>query len=542
MAERKVLRCAVYTRKSTEFGLEQDFNSLDAQREACEAYIKSQAHEGWRLLPARYDDGGLSGATLERPGLQTLLAEVKAGKIDTVVVYKVDRLTRSLADFAKLVELFDAHGVSFVSITQQFNTTTSMGRLTLNVLLSFAQFEREVTAERIRDKIAASRQKGIWMGGSVPLGYFVKDRKLLVDEAEAEQVRTIFQRYLELGSIKALKQDLDAKGILTKRRVRSNGEMVGGIPFFTGPLTYLLKNRVYIGESEHKDKSYPGQHAPIIDRELFDAVQAKFSSNAVTLKRTRSASGSFLMGIIFDDAGNRMTPTHTQKGPARYRYYLSAPLNHGAPGKPGSLSRVPAQEVERAVVDMIHERLFKRSCNSDWEQPDTANPAPNHRALVDAHLQRIVVSRQSVAITFKPVLRSDNDESDPGERTPDTVIASLHRKNRNPRCEIIDASDGTQDASLGMRGDSRQVLLQAIAKARTWARDLIEGRVADTSAIAEREGRSERYVRATLPLAFLAPDIVTAIIANTVPEDFGISKLTVHLPYSWAQQRQILEN
>ena len=262
MAERKTLRCAVYTRKSTEYGLEQDFNSLDAQREACEAYIKSQAHEGWQLLPAHYDDGGISGASLDRPAIQSLLSEVKARKLDVIVVYKVDRLTRSLADFAKLVELFDAYGVSFVSVTHQFNTTTSMGRLTLNVLLSFAQFEREVTAERIRDKIAASKQKGIWMGGPVPLGYIVQDRKLIVDEAEAEQVRTIFRRYLEVESIRSLQEDICSKGIVSKARRLAGGKTRGGIPFYTGSLCYLLKNGSMSGKPFTPANTIPGSMLP----------------------------------------------------------------------------------------------------------------------------------------------------------------------------------------------------------------------------------------------------------------------------------------
>src|ERR671932_1409820 len=244
MREKKTIRCAIYTRKSTEYGLEQDFNSLDAQREAAEAYVKSQAHEGWRALPTRYDDGGISGATMDRPALQALLSDIRAGNIDVVVVYKVDRLTRSLADFAKLVELFDAHQVSFVSVTQQFNTTTSMGRLTLNVLLSFAQFEREVTGERIRDKIAASKRKGLWVGGPVPLGYETRGKRLILVEHEAEQVRFIFRRYLELGCLRALQPELEVAGIVSKRRRLADGRIVGGIRFHKGPLAYLLKNRM----------------------------------------------------------------------------------------------------------------------------------------------------------------------------------------------------------------------------------------------------------------------------------------------------------
>src|SRR4051812_46375244 len=275
----KVLRCAIYTRVSTEHGLEQEFNSLHNQREAAEAYIKSQAHEGWRLHPARYDDGGFSGGSLDRPALQRLLGNIRAGQIDVVVVYKVDRLTRSLADFAKLVEHFDQHAVSFVSVTQAFNTTSSMGRLTLNVLLSFAQFEREVTGERIRDEIAASKRKGLWMGGVVPLRYRVENRKLMVDESEAEQVRMLFRRYLEIGSVPRLQEELRHSGFVTRQRRLSSGRVIGGIPFTNGPLGHLLRNRVYLGGIKHKGKSYPGMHDAIIAHELFDSVQVRLAQN-----------------------------------------------------------------------------------------------------------------------------------------------------------------------------------------------------------------------------------------------------------------------
>src|ERR1700736_6058612 len=322
-SERRILRCAVYTRKSSEHGLEQDFNSLHAQRESAEAYIKSQAHEGWKLVRARYDDGGLSGGTMERPALQRLLADIAANLIDVVVVYKVDRLTRSLNDFAKLVETFEAHGVSFVSVTQQFNTTTSMGRLTLNVLLSFAQFEREVAGERIRDKFAASRRKGMWMGGNVPLGYDVAGRRLVVNEAEAKTVKLIFERYLELGCVRALRAELDRVGIRSKRRVAETGRMIGGGLFSRGALYYLLRNRVYRGEAVHKGIAHPGEHEAIIDEDLWEAVQTKLSAHATKQGRARAESGALLMGLVFDDRGNRMSPSHTTRKGGRYRYYVS---------------------------------------------------------------------------------------------------------------------------------------------------------------------------------------------------------------------------
>jgi len=343
---KKLFRCAIYTRKSTEHNLDLEFNSLHAQREACEAYIKSQAHEGWRLIPSRYDDGAFSGATLERPALQSLLTEVQLGKIDTVVVYKVDRLTRSLADFAKLVELFDQNAVSFVSVTQSFNTTSSMGRLTLNVLLSFAQFEREVIGERVRDKIAASKRKGIWVGGVVPLGYASSNKKLMVVPDEANTVRLIFQRYLELGSVRALAQDLDRRGIRTKRRALANGQSIGGIRFGIGALAHLLKNRFYVGEVVYRGETHTGEHEHILDRELFEAVQAKLNGNAVERQLRLKASPALLAGRIFDDRGNRMIPTHTNKHGARYRYYVSHAILQKRKDEAGSVSRVPAQKLK----------------------------------------------------------------------------------------------------------------------------------------------------------------------------------------------------
>src|SRR5579883_410796 len=301
-------RCAIYTRVSTDSGLEQDFNSLDNQREASEAYIKSQAHEGWRLVKARYDDGGLSGGTLDRPALQSLLADIRARKVDVVVVYKVDRLTRSLADFARLVELFEAHGVSFVAVTQQFNTTTSMGRLTLNVLLSFAQFERELAGERIRDKFAASRKRGMWMGGAIPLGYDVKDRKLVVNDEEAGHVRLIFRQYLALGCVAKLRAEPDARGIRSKQRVLTSGRVLGGYSFSRGALYHLLRNRIYRGEVVHKGISYPGEHQAIVDEELWNAVQARLAGNRTTRRKSRVDSGALLGGLIYDYRGNIMSP------------------------------------------------------------------------------------------------------------------------------------------------------------------------------------------------------------------------------------------
>src|SRR6202166_852476 len=353
------VRGAVCTRKSSEEGLEQEFNSLQAQREACEAFIKSQRHEGWVCLPDGYDDGGLSGATMERPALQQLLAEIQAGRVDIVVVYKVDRLTRSLADFAKIVEIFDAKGASFVSITQQFNTTTSMGRLTLNVLLSFAQFEREVTGERIRDKIAASKKKGMWMGGVPPLGYQVRDRGLVVVDSEAETVRCIFRRYAELGSIRLLQEELDAQGLRSKCWTSASGRLRGGKPFARGALYLMLQNRIYRGEIVHKELSYPGEHTPIIDQELWDTVQAQLAGNAAQRNAGgRAAQPSLLAGMLFDGDGNRMTPSHAVKKGTRYRYYASRALitKDQADGSAGL--RIPAGEIEQLVASRVRQWLL----------------------------------------------------------------------------------------------------------------------------------------------------------------------------------------
>jgi len=337
------LRCAVYTRKSSEEGLEQEFNSLHAQREACEAYIVSQRSEGWVLVRDRYDDGGISGGTLERPALKRLLSDVEDGLVDVVVVYKIDRLSRSLMDFSKLVEVFDRNGVTFVSVTQSFNTTTSMGRLTLNILLSFAQFEREVTAERIRDKVRASRMKGMWMGGVPPLGYRVQDRKLVVDEADAAHVRWIFDRFVEIGSGTAMLRELKARGITTRK----------GAAITKGFLYRLLNNRAYIGEAVHKGESYPGEHAAIIDRGTWERVHTILQeSPRKRAARTRAETPSLLRGLLYGPDGAAFSPTHTRKGGRLYRYYVSQTvLRHGAGACP--VGRLPAGEIEAAVIDQL---------------------------------------------------------------------------------------------------------------------------------------------------------------------------------------------
>ena len=385
---KKRVRCVIYTRVSTEYGLEQDFNSLDAQRDAAEAYIRSQAHDGWTLVRTRYDDGGFSGGSTDRPALQQLLADISDGKIDVVVVYKVDRLTRSLADFAKLVELFDSHNVSFVSVTQQFNTTTSMGRLTLNVLLSFAQFEREVTSERIRDKIAASKRKGIWVGGMVPLGYTVRDRKPVIVEEEAERVRLIFNRYMELGGIGPLLTDLRKRKIHTKVRELSTGRTIGGIPFTRGSLGHLLRNRFYIGEVSYKGEICAGEQPPILDRALFDAVQAKLADQRNSEQVKRASSEALLIGKLFDDRGNRMSPSHARKGGRKYRYYIASPLIQGTPERLGAVTRVPAADLESAVVNAVRQHLG-------------AEATVSAAKLIAEHVDRVTVGPDEIAVSLR---------------------------------------------------------------------------------------------------------------------------------------------
>ena len=382
-----MVRCAIYTRKSSEDGLEQEFNSLDAQREACEAYIVSQRHAGWHALPDMYDDGGLSGGTMERPALKRLLEDVKAGKVQIIVVYKVDRLTRSLADFAKIVDVLDAHNASFVSVTQQFNTTTSMGRLTLNMLLSFAQFEREIAGERIRDKIAASKAKGMWMGGNVPLGYDVKERKLVVNETEAEVVQMIFRRYAELGSVALLKAELDRCSVVSKRREGAGGSLSGGQPFSRGALYLMLQNRIYCGEISHRGSTYPGQHDAIVDGELWRTVQDRLAAG----RRERSLDvgaeePSLLAGLIFDSDHARLSPTHAVKKGKRYRYYVSTALITGRRCEHLKGRRIPAGDIEGLVLDRLR-ALFA----SDAEVSEVIAPLG-----LDASTQRAVLDRSAM--------------------------------------------------------------------------------------------------------------------------------------------------
>jgi DNA invertase Pin-like site-specific DNA recombinase len=533
---KKILRCAIYTRKSTEHNLDLEFNSLDAQREACEAYIKSQAHEGWRLIPARYDDGAFSGASLDRPALQDLLAEVRSGKIGVIVVYKVDRLTRSLADFAKLVELFDQHAVSFVSVTQSFNTTSSMGRLTLNVLLSFAQFEREVIGERVRDKIAASKRKGIWVGGSVPLGYTSINKKLVVVPEEAETVRLIFREYLELCSIRALVEDLDRKGIRTRRRTLSDGQTRGGIRFGVGPLAHLLRNRFYVGEVVYRGAVHPGEHEPILDRTLFEAVQAKLTASAANRHLRIRTSPAILAGRIFDDRGNRMTPTHANKRGVRYRYYVSHALLQNRGAAAGSVPRVPAAEIERMVVDGVRAKLL-------MEDGDKAEAPKTDRDLIERRVQRVVIKAQEIEIHFAAEKSAEvsGDGFDPHNPPDETVPPPVLRLGwMGISGAAVKGIVHSPSARATMNPTTREELLSAIAKARAWIDELVDGRAASFAEIAAREGKVERHIRFLAPLAFVSPRIVASIADGSARSDLNVTKMVKLIDCSWTEQERRL--
>jgi len=573
-AERpKRLRCAIYTRKSSEEGFEQAFNSLDAQREACEAYIKSQAGEGWHLIRTPYDDGGVSGGTTDRPALQELLADIKARKVDTVVVYKVDRLTRSLADFAKIVEVFDGHKVSFVSVTQQFNTTTSMGRLTLNMLLSFAQFEREVTGERIRDKFAASKQKGMWMGGFVPLGYDAKDRSLLINEAEAEIVRTVFRLYLAHNNVRRVKEETDRLGLATKVRAAENGRMRGGRPLSRGYIYKLLGNPLYAGRIAHKGDVYEGQHAAIIDAETWDAVQAKLSGNAHDRRAGNGATEpSLLAGILHDERGNRLSPSHAVKNGARYRYYVSQALLQNRDGNAGSIVRIPAREIEELVAARIA-ALLEDSGQLIDELEESLAPHDQERLMIAARNQAgrwsrmssseqrafvlrivagIAVSEREIRIVVRRnglmhALLGDESSIDmagaPGSQTGAPAngdALTLRVPTRLKLCSgemrlVIPPGNARE-----MRPRINAALIKALTRVHKWKHKLFSGQAPSIYAIANEEGMTERYVGRIIRLAFLAPDIVEAILDGYQPANLELERLMKGIPIGWHEQRRVL--
>ena len=524
----KPVRCAIYTRVSTDHGLDQEFNSLDAQHDAASAYIKSQAHAGWALIKSRYDDGGYSGGSTDRPDLQRLLDDIRARKLDIIVVYKVDRLTRSLADFAKLVELFDDHGVSFVSVTQQFNTTSSMGRLTLNVLLSFAQFEREVTSERIRDKIAACKRKGLWVGGPLPLGYEMKDRKIAVIEDEAERVRLIFRSYLELGGVNALVRYLRERNIRTKARLLATGATRGGVLFGRGSLFFLLRNRFYIGEVKYKDEILPGEQPGIMDRALFDAVQQKLTEQWTNRTTLRNASDHLLTRLLFDDAGNRMVPTHATKAGIRYRYYVSLPHLYGESktATVGSVSRIPATDIEDIVVKSLNEHLIAQK-----EKPTHVG----NRNMVLERVARIEVHKDRLVIRLKSA--NDEETSDPVDGR--TLSVPWQKPPSRKARQILVPHGIPKNEVRPTRIERRARLVSAIARGRRWLDEIVSGSVTDVQQIAIRQKCSLRQVNMTLSLAFIAPDLVKAAVEGRLPRGIGVERLR-DAPAEWSRQFETL--
>ena len=558
-AKSPIQRCAVYTRKSSEEGLEQDFNSLQAQREACEAFIKSQAGEGWRLVKTSYDDGGISGGTLERPALQRLLSDIDEGRIDVLVVYKVDRLTRSLADFAKMVEIFDAHHVSFVSITQQFNTTTSMGRLTLNVLLSFAQFEREVTGERIRDKIAASKKKGMWMGGFCSLGYDFRDRRLVVNREESKLVRHIYKRYLELGSVRRLKLDLDRRGIISKIRVSKNGTRSGGKSFSRGALYELLANPIYIGEIRHKKVRHPGQHDAIVDREIWEKVQRHLRDQTARDGTPKiKAARNILAAKLFDENCRQLYSTGAKgRHGGRYRYYVSRELvrrGRSSIGKEKSW-RLAAPELEQSVVVSARSILSDQAAIATMLQEAGVSLAEIQSALKAADAKSALLesgpqAAPAIAELIKRVdLRKNGMEISINLESllaPDSMVrrapllpftrfVPLQMKRRGVAMRLV----------IGGGVSTRKTdptLLKEVARAYKWFGELVSGRAVFTREIAARERVNERFVRRLIPLAFLSPAIVQAIAEGRQPADLTGEALSrgIDLPIEWAKQSAAL--
>lgn len=537
MADRRIHRCAIYTRKSTEDGLDQDFNSLDAQREACAAYILSQASEGWESVPDHYDDGGFSGGSMKRPALERLLEDVVAGKVDIIVVYKVDRLTRSLADFAKIVEILDANNTSFVSVTQSFNTTNSMGRLTLNVLLSFAQFEREVTGERIRDKVAASKKKGIWMGGNVPMGYLVQNRKLVIDQTQAVTVRHIFKRYCTLKSVPALQCELTRDGIRSPERISRTGRKMGGKQLTKGAIYHILQNRIYLGDIMHEGKAYPGEHQGIVDPSLFDEVQQQLEQNRVARKHgTNADAPSLVKGLVCDGHNRKLTPSHTSRKGHRYRYYVTYRKNEEDRKHP--TWRVPAIDLEEIVIGQIvglltdQQKLREHIPDVDLhalqqcfdaasefaKMLDLHNPTQTHRLLCDL-VERVTVHKDRIeTIVHLNTVFTDLAE-DQATDTSCTLSmpASIVSNGRQSRIVVPSGSRTIQsrkDASL----------IKLIAKA--WdARTRLESSNDDIKILAKEAGHEADYFARLVRLGYLAPDIITAVLEGHQPATLTRQKL-----------------
>jgi site-specific DNA recombinase len=551
------VRCAIYTRKSSEEGLEQDFNSLHAQREACGAYVLSQASEGWSEVSKTYDDGGLSGGTLDRPGLQQLLVDVTAGEIDIIVVYKVDRLTRSLLDFAKLVETFDKAGVSFVSVTQSFNTTTSMGRLTLNMLLSFAQFEREVTAERIRDKIAASKAKGMWMGGTPPLGYRPDGRSLTIVEEHAELIRNLFRRYLELCNVRLLAESLQAEGIRTpvRERTTGRGKQFGGAVFSRGQLYKILSNPVYRGEIQHRGKVYAGKHAAIIDPELWAEVQRVLAGNTQGARGPRNAvETSLLVGLIVDPTGEPMVAAHATKGKTRYRYYVSRDLQNGEGRSKDKGIRIPAREIEAVVVREVA-ALFSNpiavAAQAGLEvgpsmlvpitakcQAITSALQERSPAIARELVQQVRVGDRKIEIQLSLARVQGAIGGEPaGEAQASLILDIAYRLTRTGRAIRLVQGNGSM-----AQANRDPALVKLFIKARRWWAVLERGEF-DIASLAARDGVSRSYISRVIRLAFLSPPVVEAILDGCQHGAIDASALcaTDSIPASWdAQARRFL--
>jgi DNA invertase Pin-like site-specific DNA recombinase len=539
MNTKPILRCAIYTRKSSEEGLDQDFNSLDAQREACESYIDSQKHEGWKIVKTHYDDGGFSGGNMERPALKQLLEDIEAGKVNAVVVYKVDRLTRSLTDFAKIIERFDKHHVSFVSVTQQFNTTSSMGRLTLNVLLSFAQFEREVTGERIRDKIAASKKKGMWMGGFVPLGYDLKDRKLLVNTKEARTVQYIYRRYLELGCVRLLKEDLDKQGIYSKVRGQK-----GGCSFARGMLYKILSNPIYIGQIRHKGTCHPGQHKAIIDQDLWEQVQQHMTEKSIEHK-THNIVSCPLTNKLFDVSGERLISVHANKKGRRYRYYISQSLAADPKDASSNGWRLPGQEIEQVIAHAALEILIddgaitaalQEAGIASYHIPAALNKAKkiqqDSTGLINRFVQRVELQKSGIRLTLSLALLIAREVKD----NPVIIVRDIPMRMKRRGIEMRLIINGAGPVRVD------QTLLKTIVRAHKWFNDLATGRVKNMAEIVSREGVDKSYVSRVINPAFLAPDITESIMTGQQPADLSAEKLIrrIDLPLDWAKQRQLL--
>ena len=564
MIDKTRYRCAIYTRKSTDEGLDQDFNSLDAQREACAAYIVSQNSLGWKLLPQHYNDAGISGGHMDRPGLLDLLRDIKSGKIDTVVVYKIDRLTRSLADFSKMVEIFDRHEVSFVSVTQQFNTTTSMGRLTLNVLLSFAQFEREVTAERIRDKIAASRKKGMWMGGRVPLGYDVVNKQLVMNEAEAVIVRQLFEMYLQLKSVPQLKDECDRLGLKTKVQHQQNGKTVGGKSLSRGHLYTLLTKPLYVGQVVHRGTIYPGLHQAIVDSDVFDQVQALIDANAPDRKQTANQSSPHLLtGLLFDETGDALSPTHATKKGKRYRYYTSHRLKTAGPTKSGGW-RLAADQIENAVLAVLRDHLSNQSklaelfhgAESSASQmlqlthgskrlasELTTQNQTELKTTINTLVQRIELKTESITIKIRlaglyDLVRAgeENAKFNLSKDAMTLIHAPLQMRKRGAETKLI---IGTKPQAAP---EPNQALIMLIAQAHHWLERLTSGSVASIIDLAKQEQFDKNKISRALRFAYLAPDITRAILEGHQPIELTADRMRrlPDLPMGWQEQKDLL--